>query len=399
MNTEQFISKFATEDVRSLAFKASKYPDVNMPYALNQISGRQTALKKLPAWAATDGVIYPPHLSMEQCSSEFTALYKQQIVQRVVGKDYTMTDLTGGFGVDFMYMSELSSKAVYVERNAALCETVKHNVTVFGRTNVEIVNAEAEEFLETMRLTDVIYVDPARRDSSGGRTYAISDCTPDILKLLPQLLSKANYVLVKLSPMLDHIKTAKDLNKVCRCVKEVHIVSVAGECKEMLVLLSLNADEDYTIYCVNDADKFVFKSDYKSSISTISEEDLTDMNLYEPNASIMKAGCFGAISEHYNVSALACNSNLFVSRRIVDDFPGRKFHILRTTTMNKKELSFVLSGIKKANITVRNFPMTVSDLRKRLKIGDGGNMYIFATTKSSGTHILLLCEKISNNQL
>ena len=395
MNTEQFIKQFAAEDVHSLALKAQKYPDVDMPFALNQIAGRQAALKKLPSWAATEGVIYPPHISMEQCSSEFTAEYKHGILQRLAWENYTLTDLTGGFGVDFMYMSKGCKHAVYVERNKVLCDTAVKNTSVFGRDNVEIINDEAENYLSSMTGSDIIYADPARRDAAGGRTYAISDCTPDVIQLLPELLKKAKYVVLKLSPMLDHNKTVEDLNKVCKCVREVHIVSTANECKELLVVLSKNASDEYTLYCVNDEDVFSYSSsDVHKATPIYKDDDFTDLYLYEPNASIMKSGCFAQISETYKMPVIACNSNLFVSREINKEFPGRAFHIVRTTTMNKKELSRAMSGIKKANITVRNFPMTVPVLRKRLKLSDGGDTYIFATTTTSGTHMLFICEKI-----
>ena len=394
MNTEQFIKQFADADIHALALKADKYPDVDMSFALNQILGRQKALRKLPVWAATEGVIYPPHISMEQCSSEFTAIYKRNILHRIIDGAYSLTDLTGGFGVDFIYMSENCKSATYVERKKELCDVVEQNIKLFGRKNVEIINSEAEQYLVSMKSTDVIYADPARRDNSGARTYAISDCTPDVIDLLPQLLDKAKYVLIKLSPMLDHNKTIEDLNHVAKCVKEVHIVSTAGECKELLVLLSSNAGDEYEVHCVNDNDEFVYTSSNEQKSARITqEEDLVDAYIYEPNASIMKSGCFGQLSYAYNVSVIARNSNIFVSREKLNNFPGRAFHVISTTTMNKKELSRALSGIKKANITVRNFPMSVSDLRKRLKLKDGGEIYIFATTTSTGSHVLLICNK------
>ncbi len=397
MDTEQFIHKFAAEDVNALALKAAKYPEVDVPYALDQISGRQKAAKKLPKWSVTEGVIYPPHISMEQCSSEYTALYKQQILKRIVGPHYSLVDITGGFGVDFMYMSEDCREAVYVERNAKLCEIVNHNVSVFGRTNTLIINSEAEEFLDKVSNVDVIYADPARRDTLGGRTYAISDCTPDVLKLLTKFLDKSRYVLIKLSPMLDISKTISDFNAIKQCVTEVHIVSVSGECKELLILLSNKIEKDYKVYCVNDNDEFVYTSSEIIPVSIVNNQDISGMYLYEPNASIMKAGCFGNLCLKYGVAAIAANSNVFVSREIIKDFPGRSFHINSITSLNKKELSRSMKGLKKANITIRNFPMSVVELRKRLKLCDGGSTYIFATTLLHGNHVLLLCEKLDNN--
>ena len=396
MTTDEFIKKFADADVHDLALKARSFPEVDMTFALDQISGRKKALKKLPAWAAIEGVVYPPHLSMEQCSSEFTAIYKRNILLRLLGRGYSITDITGGFGVDFMYMSENSSRAVYVERNNVLCKAAQHNSALFGRENVEIVNSDSENYIMSMEHTDVIYADPARRDAAGGRTYAISDCTPDVIQLLPELLDKAKYVVVKLSPMLDHNKTIEDFNKIRRCVNEIHIVSVANECKELLVVMSGDACEEYNVYCINDDDEFVYTPSSDIHLQPLlSQTELFDgLFLYEPNASIMKAGCFKQISDTYAMPLIANNSNLFVSREKEVSFPGRAFSVIRTTSMNKKEISRALSGIKKANITVRNFPVTVAELRRRLKISDGGDKYIFATTTKSGAHVLLICEKI-----
>ncbi len=243
MTTSEFILQHRLSNPRDLALQARRYPDVDMPYALNQIQGWQTARQKLPSWAACDGVVYPPHLNMEQCSSEPTARYKQQVVRQWLtrlgagqgGAATSMADLTGGFGVDFSFTSRCFASATYVERNAALCDVVRGNLPCLGIANAQVMCAEAEDCLATMPQQTMLFLDPARRDEHGAKTVLIADCTPDVCHLLPQLMSKARFVMLKLSPMLDWHKAIVDLQGT---VREVHIVSVGGECKELLLVLS-----------------------------------------------------------------------------------------------------------------------------------------------------------------
>lgn len=516
--TLDFIRQHQDDDVRQLAFLGSKYPEVDMPFALDQIRGRKMARVKLPRWASIDGIIYPPHISMEQCSSEQTALYKAELAARLLGlspsssengeekekesenalnlhlsencefagkgavdsefakneatceKQQILTelkenvnetkekphegdfseetgfvDLTGGFGVDFSYIaSRLGVKSMYVERQAHLCEAAKENFGRLGLKNAIVKNGDGIEvlhsfaskkeaaasdslgiiydqplsLLKTKLGLKLIFIDPARRDDAGNKVVSLKDCTPDVTLLQEEMLSKADYVIIKLSPMLDWHRAVSELN----CVKEVHIISVNNECKELLLVLSarnkggnvgsnsfpvqdngsvLLSVEDFghpgnlRIYSINDSQSFVCdEMEMEESSVKIAPSTFEEMQyLYEPNASLMKAGCFGVLSERYDARMLSKNSHLFVSRDLIAAFPGRSFRIIAISSFNKKELKRHLSGITKANIATRNFPLPVAELRKRLKLKDGGETYIFATTLSDESHVLVITEK------
>ena len=446
--TQDFIRQHQDDDVRQLAFLGSKYPEVDMPFALDQIRGRKMARVKLPRWASLEGIIYPPHISMEQCSSESTALYKAELAARLLGlpasssgtemkaeSEIEFVDLTGGFGVDFSYIAaRLGVKSMYVERQAHLCEAAKENFERLGLKNAIVKNGDGIEVLhsflpkkddaasadDSLGITydqplsllktklglKLIFIDPARRDDAGNKVVSLKDCTPDVTVLQEEMLSKADYVIIKLSPMLDWHRAISELSHV----REVHIISVNNECKELLLVLSArnmgemeasSADGEVKhagnlrIYCINDAQSFVCEElDMEASQVKIAPSTLEEMQyLYEPNASLMKAGCFGVLSERYDARMLSKNSHLFVSREPIAAFPGRSFRIIAVSSFNKKELKRHLSGITKANIATRNFPLSVAELRKRLKLKDGGETYIFATTLSDESHVLVITEK------
>ena len=398
--TQDFIRQHQDEDVRQLAFLGSKNPEVDMPFALDQIRGRKMARAKLPLWANIDGIIYPPHISMEQCSSESTALYKAELAARLLGlpassssEEIGFVDLTGGFGVDFSYIaSRLGMSSMYVERQAHLCEAAKENFERLGLKNAIVKNEDGIEVLHSLKELKLIFIDPARRDDAGNKVVSLKDCTPDVTVLQEEMLLKADYVIIKLSPMLDWHRAISELSHV----REVHIISVNNECKELLLVLSArNMGENLRIYCINDAQSFVCDElDMESSSVKIAPSTLEEMQyLYEPNASLMKAGCFGVLSERYDARMLSKNSHLFVSREPIAVFPGRSFRIIAVSSFNKKELKRHLSGITKANIATRNFPLSVAELRKRLKLKDGGETYIFATTLSDESHVLVITEK------
>ena len=450
--TQDFIRQHQDDDVRQLAFLGSKYPEVDMPFALDQIRGRKMARVKLPRWASLEGIIYPPHISMEQCSSESTALYKAELAARLLGlpasssgtemkaeNEIEFVDLTGGFGVDFSYIAaRLGVKSMYVERQAHLCEAAKENFERLGLKNAIVKNGDGIEvlhsflpkkddaasaddslgiiydqplsLLKTKLGLKLIFIDPARRDDAGNKVVSLKDCTPDVTVLQEEMLSKADYVIIKLSPMLDWHRAISELSHV----REVHIISVNNECKELLLVLSArnmgdmeasSADGEVKhagnlrIYCVNDAQSFVCDElDMESSSVKIAPSTLEEMQyLYEPNASLMKAGCFGVLSGRYDARMLSKNSHLFVSREPIAAFPGRSFRIIAVSSFNKKELKRHLSGITKANIATRNFPLSVAELRKRLKLKDGGETYIFATTLSDESHVLVITEKACFN--
>ena len=432
--TQDFIRQHQDDDVRQLAFLGSKYPEVDMPFALDQIRGRKMARVKLPRWASLEGIIYPPHISMEQCSSESTALYKAELAARLLSlpasssgtemkaeNEIEFVDLTGGFGVDFSYIAaRLGVKSMYVERQAHLCKAAKENFERLGLKNAIVKNGDGFEvlhsflpkkddaasaddslgiiydqprsLLKTKLGLKLIFIDPARRDDAGNKVVSLKDCTPDVTVLQEEMLSKADYVIIKLSPMLDWHRAISELSHV----REVHIISVNNECKELLLVLSArNMGENLRIYCINDAQSFVCDElDMESSQVKIAPSTLEEMlYLYEPNASLMKAGCFGVLSERYDARMLSKNSHLFVSQAPIEAFPGRSFRIIAVSSFNKKELKRHLSGITKANIATRNFPLSVAELRKRLKLKDGGETYIFATTLSDESHVLVITEK------
>ena len=401
--TWQYVQEHRMDDVRRLALSGGKSAEVDMSFALQQIAGWQTARRKLPSWAAIDGIIYPPHLNMEQCSSEQTARYKGSLTPDPSPSEKgTFVDLTGGFGIDFYWMSQKFGKRTYVERNADLCDIARHNFQQLG-LEAEVVCAEAEDFLKEMPPVDALFLDPARRDAHGSRTYGIEDCTPNVLELLPLLKEKADRIILKLSPMLDWRKAVSDLGGV----SEVHIVSVDNECKELLLVISSKLSGGLRLACVNNDTSFEFVPIGETAGSNGGNHRFPSLEpmvsfvgtngflyLFEPNTSIMKAGCFGEVAEAYAVEQLSANSHLFVADHDVEDFPGRRFHIEAVTSMNKQELKHALAGIDKANIAVRNFPMTAEQLRKKLKLKDGGDVFIFGTTLSDGSHQLFICRKI-----
>lgn len=399
MTTAEFIREYRERDIRQLALQANRFPDVDMPYALDQIQGWQIARRKLPKWAACDGVIFPPHLSMEQCSSEPTAQYKLNLAMEWaerVGHASSMTDLTGGFGVDFSFTSCAFAVATYVERNEQLCHIVEHNLPLLGLNNATVVCADAVEYLSTVEPQTMLFLDPARRDEHGAKTVMLADCTPDVVQLLPKLLEKSRFTMLKLSPMLDWHKAVDDLQGT---VREVHIVSVGGECKELLLVLSTVVESELKVYCADlstasdTPSLFVYTPGSSAPVANSKLKIQNSKFVHEPNASIMKAGCFDELAAAYGVSPVSRNSHLFLSDEPVEGFPGRSFVVERVTTMNKGELRKALVGIEKANIATRNFPLTVAELRKRLKIKDGGDVYIFATTTAEGEHLLLISRK------
>lgn len=426
--TRQFVQQHADDDVRLLALQAHATAGIDLPWALDQIRGRQVAQRKVPSWAAVDEIVYPPHLSMEQCSSEPTARYKAQLVRRLLdgaapSPAPLFADLTGGVGVDFSLMAQAARgwRTVYVERNPQLCDLARHNLPLLGLGDAEVVCATADEFLAA-RLQEgvgdcLFYLDPARRDDHGGRTYALADCSPNVLELLDRLAGRQGgrrRVLLKLSPMLDWRKAVGDLGP--QTVSEVHIVSVQNECKELLVLLEPGApaacaadggdDETratapITLCCVNDDQAFRLPSTAADCAALPYGRPEAGQLLMEPNASIMKAGCFGALSQRFRLAPLARDSHLFVPSAAPDGasggeggaFPGRVFRIGAVTTMGKRELRHALQGIDRANIATRNFPLKADELRRRLKLRDGGDTYIFGTTLADGSHVLIVCRK------
>ncbi len=392
--TAEFISRHATEsDTARLALLARGEPDVDLHFALDQIAGRQRAKDKLPSWAGHDNIIYPPRLAMEQCSGEATARYKASLASA----GDLMVDLTGGFGIDCAAIATRFSRAIYVEQNPTLCAIARHNFATLGLRHIEVVNDTAEHFLTTLdNDTDLIYLDPARRDSAGRRTYAISDCTPDVAQLAPTLLHLAKQVIVKLSPMLDLRHVATHLPGV----NAIHIIGSGGECKELLAILSNQpADtESIAVTChhiTTTANQTLhFPLAHTNQPAPVWSGDDTDArHLFEPNPTLMKAGATALLAKRFGLTTIARDSHLLVGPNDVPDFPGRRFNISAVTSMNKKALRTALNGITRANVAVRNFPLTAPELRQRLHLADGGENYIFGTRLNDGQTRIFICTK------
>lgn len=395
--TLMFIEEHADEDVRTLALQASRYPNVQMTIAVSQIAARQTARMKLPTWWNIRGIRYPQHLPMEQCSSETTARYKTTLIPRKL-LSQGITDLSGGFGVDFCMMAQGFEKATYVERQEELCRLATYNFKLLGLSEARIVYGDAVDYLNKLdEHQGIIYIDPARRGIGGRKTIAVSDCEPDISVHYEKLIRKATRVIVKLSPMLDIAQALK----VIPVVSEVHVVAVAGECKELLLVMERNAvSEKATIVCVNLP--LSYPIDKKTPFRFTLEEEWSsepdfaekpERYLYEPDSTLMKAGAYRTISARFGLRKLHPNSHLYTSESNLPDFPGRVFQIEMYGGFGKEELRRLRTKVEKANLTVRNFPAKVDELRKRMKLAEGGDDYLFATTLNDGTKCWIWCKK------
>ncbi len=369
--------------------------------ALRQIEGRQLAARKLPIWAARERLIFPPKLAMEQCSSEATAEYKVQVLKEMCTRlhlntegETSMVDLTGGFGVDFSFLARPFTHATYVERQAELCEVATHNLPLLGLSHVRVVNAEATHFLEEMPPTDIIYLDPARRDGAGRKTVAITDCEPNLEMLLPTLQAKSRLTMVKLSPMLDITQALQALPGITH----VEVISTDGECKELLLCIpSAPAAQKPSLRAANllrdgRRQTLTFTPDEETQAACPYTSTLRKY-LYEPNASVLKAGAYRITAMRFGLEKLHPNSHLYTSDTLVPDFPGRTFQVQTVSGFSRKELKTCLQGVEQANLTVRNFPARVDELRKRLRLREGGHIYLFATTLTDGSHALLHCIK------
>lgn len=392
--TLAFIDSHRGDDVRTLALQAKKYPAVDMAEAVVQIAGYQIAEKKVPLWAQTAGIRYPQHLSMEQCPSEVTARYKASLVS-----GDTLTDLTAGWGVDCSFLARNFRCADYVERQETLCRIAAHNFPLLGLPHVRIHCADAVEYLQSMEPVDCLFLDPARRDSHGGKTVAIAECEPDVCRLEPLLVEKGKTVMIKLSPMLDMASALRDL----QYVRRIHVVSVNNECKELIILLRKAPDEEEAAAgeVIISCEQVVNNSVHQHFQFTFSEEksagcplaESVGNYLYEPGAALLKAGPYRLLATRYGVEKLHPNSHLYTSSGLVD-FPGRRFRVTAVSRFGKKDLKVLLEGVEKANLTVRNFPSSVAELRKKLKLKEGGDTYLFATTLASGEKVLIRGEKV-----
>ena len=390
--SRKFILDHRFDDVLKLALQASFFTgfDIDLPWALTQIEGRQIAEKKIPAWSHLDEIVYPPHLALEQCSSEQTARYKAELLSGT-----SFVDLTGGFGVDFAFISNNFQETCYVEVQKELCEIAAINFKILGLTSALIIHADATEYLEKIPPVDTIFIDPGRRLNLGGKkVFKIQEAEPNLLIIQDLLIERAERVLIKLSPMLDLSQGLKLLKNVA----EVHVVSLENECKELLFFLKKNFTSEPLITCVNMNKKnnqpkisFLLSEEKSMSIQYTSE---IKQFIYEPNTSLLKAGFYKGLTGLYPLRKFHPDSHLYTSDRFITDFPGRVFQTVAYASFNKKELKNFLCDTDKASVAVRNFPLTVDELRKKLKLKEGGDTYIFATTFANGKHILIKNKKI-----
>lgn len=445
-DTWDFIRKHAQDDVRKLALKRPTNPNVDLKEALVQIEGYQTARKKLPLWTENPQLVYPPRISMEQCSSETTALYKQQVVRRLLqglSGPLSMADMTGGFGIDFSYLAPLFDRAYYIEQQEILCRIAQHNLKMLGLEQAEVLHGDGVERMPEQAPLTLVFIDPARRDQQGKKTVALSDCTPDLSAIQERIRSCSRFCMAKLSPMLDIHQALQEL----KGVSEVHVVSVDNECKELLLILASGETENTTgfatagkrqetdgnlasetdkteevaankledastssnskqsnvkkpaetrIFCVNLQKSEQQTFEYTAQEEASAEAVYTDQPgayLYEPNTSLLKAGAYKCLCARFGVRKLHPNSHLYTSDTLCADFPGRRFRVTGSRTFSKQDLKQIARDIPQANITIRNFPSTVQELRKKLKIKEGGDRYLFATTLKNEQHIILECLK------
>ncbi|MFT3796345.1 THUMP-like domain-containing protein [Flavobacterium sp.] len=381
---QQFIRQNTDADLQKLALQKNPFPDANWVEILNQVAARTKAKDKLPSWFAAENIIYPSKVSVEQTSSEKTAQYKAQLVsgQRLV-------DLTGGFGVDDFYLAKRVAHVVHCEINRELSQIVAYNFEQLQVGNIECLAGDSTQILQdSSQGFDWIYIDPSRRNDAKGKVFLLKDCLPNVLELLGLYFQFSENILIKTAPILDISAGLSELQKV----KEIHVVAVDNEVKELLWLLSKGHSGRIAVKTTNiNRDKtetFGFMLDDEPHATF----GLPQKYLYEPNAAIMKSGGFDAISESYNLNKLHPHSHLYTSEDLID-FPGRRFEIRHNIGYGKAEMkTFLQNG--KANITTRNFPDSVETIRKKWKIKDGGNVYCFFTTDTNNNKIALICSKI-----
>ena len=386
--TRQFIREHLNADVPTLALKKAPV-GTDLSLALRQIEARQLLQKKAPFWSINDDLLFPARLSIEQCSSEVTAQYKADLL-----KGNTFSDLTGGLGIDTYYLSQHFQQTDYVEQQSELCDLARHNFSVLD-ANIKVWNATAEDYLSHCESKDVIYLDPARRDVYGRKTVGIGDCTPNVAALQEILLQKAEIVVIKLSPMLDITQVLGELQHV----KEVHVLAVSNECKELVFVLErgfLGQPKRFAANLLTTQPTLSFTFEEENACPLRVADNL-GRYLYEPHAALMKAGGFKWISEKFGVNKLHKNSHLYTSESLVPDFPGRIFEVEGWAPYNKKMKATLLPDINKANIAVRNFPLSVEELRKVLKIDEGGDCYLFATTLRDESKVLVKTKKSAPN--
>ena len=390
---KSFVSQNCATDASTLRLKRFDNLKFNKNLAITQIECRRKAKKKLPELA--EKIAYPTDVSIEQCSSEILAKFHAELFTGC----NTVVDLTCGLGIDSFYIAQQAKSVVSIDAAEIVTSAVKHNMHKLGQNNVSVINDFAESYLDKVRNPfSAAFIDPSRRltDDRCSRTYAIKDTVPDLNQIIPQIESRCEFIIVKASPMIDISQTIADFPGIT----EVWILSVKNECKELLFKIGFpQVARKPQIHCIdfgaNEATEFSFKFEDKS-ISTTDGIPHSGQLLLVPNASIMKAGAYDIVADKFNLIRLAANSHLYLSdNKPNHEYPGRMFSIANVLTLSKPDIKKIKSTIQSANISCRNFPMKPDDLRKRLKIADGGNDYIFATTLADNSKVLILCQPVT----
>jgi len=394
--TWQFIDAHIDTDVNKLALQKSKFRDIDFEFAIQQIHGRQKTRDKLPHFGNVPRFVFPPSLALEQCSSEVTARYKVSVLK---GRDAmhcvsTMADLTGGFGIDTLSLAELFPACHYVEPQQQLCDMMAYNSRLLQLDHIQVHQTTMEDFLQEMETVDVIYADPSRRDTHGSRVVGLEDCSPNILLYKDILLRKSRLLMLNLSPMLDIKRALAQLPETI----EVHVVAVDGECKELLFLLEKDKSEDVKFMAVN------LKNDQCETFSFMMKEEVGALPtyakdvkkyLYEPNAAILKAGAFKSLALRYRLEKLHPHTHLYTSDIQLETFPGRCFQVAKVLSV--KDALRLKDEMPKANVSVRNFPLSAEELRKKLKLADGGEVYLYGTTMEKDRKVVILCRKFTDS--
>lgn len=385
---QHFIEAHLNSDINALILKGSPFPELTIQELCVQIEAKKRCKTKLSHWYQTENIYYPNRLNIEQTSSEKTALYKSSLVSGDV-----LIDTTGGFGVDVFFFSRTMKNVVHCELNPTLSQIATHNYRQFKKENIQCIATNGIEYItQNEQQYDWIYSDPSRRNDLKGKVFLLEDCLPNLPKHLHELFKKTRNILVKVSPVLDLTSAIRELD----FVKEIHIVAVHNEVKELLFILEKDYTQDLQIKTVNLAKNGVqnFGFTYKSFVEVTYEE--AGNFLYEPNSAILKSGGFNEVAAQYQLAKLHPHSHLYTSDSLIK-FPGRRFKIIQQTNYNKKKLGKLIPS-KKANITTRNFPETVAQIRKKTGLKDGGDQYLFFTTNSKNERIVLICERIDDSQ-
>ena len=380
---QQFISDNLNTEIIRLILKGSPFEKISVQEIANQIIAKEKSRKKLPTWFATDNIYYPTKVSIEQTSSEIAAKNKLDLITGA-----SIIDITGGFGIDAYYFSKQFKKVIHCEINKELSTIVKHNITLLKIKNIEIFTGDGLQFLKkTQKKFDCIFIDPSRRNNIKGKVFLLKDCLPYIPPKIDFLFSKANQILIKTSPILDITNTINDL----KFVKKIQVIAINNEVKELLFLLENNYTKEIIIEAVNYQKDEIQKLNFEYPSNTLSTYNQPLKYLYEPNAAILKSGGFHEVSQQLNISKLHQHSHLYTSNELID-FPGRSFIIENNIIYDKKKIK-KLVGNENANITIRNFPKSVAQIRKETKIKEGGNLFIFFTTNLENKQIVIFCKK------